>query len=129
MAGAGGDGLVGARRRLGLPRVIVSPAGDGAVGCNSAAVVPTDSDGLVGAGRRVGLPEAVLPPADDGLIGCERATVELADGDGLVGVVEPAVARRSAGIRWRLLGRGLSHLNRLGVRGLSRGIEPVDRRR
>ena len=45
----GGDGLVGARRSVSLPIVVVSPAGDGVVGRDRTSVDSTGGDGLVGA--------------------------------------------------------------------------------
>ena len=76
MAPAGGDGLVGARRRVAQYGVAGSPACDGVVVGDGTRMVRAGGDGLVDARRRFGLPggkggnlAVVVSPACDGVVG------------------------------------------------------------
>ena len=59
---AGGDGFERARRRIGLPVVVVAPAGDGVVAADRARMRAAGGDGFERARRRIGLPGALLLP-------------------------------------------------------------------
>ena len=85
MVFAGCDGGEGPFRRVGLPVVVVAPAGGGAVAAERARVAAAGCDGgegPLGWAVRTG---AVVAPAGGGGVGAERAHVGSAGCDGGVG--------------------------------------------
>ena len=66
---------------VGLPKLVVSPAGDGVVAAYPATMGAACADSFESTRRRGGLPKLVVSPADDGVVAAQPATMGAACAD------------------------------------------------